>query len=56
MGGWLREDVDLVSKDRGQRLWGKGLQSYSEPGMWGRVQLESLLSTQGLPGLPLLTN
>lgn len=56
VGGWVREDVDLVSKDRGQRLWGEGLRGYSEPGMWGKVQLEPLPSTQGLPGLPLLTN
>lgn len=42
VGGWVRNDVNLVSKDRWQRLWGKGLWGYFEPGMWGKVQLESL--------------
>lgn len=34
---------------RGQSLWGKGTGGYSEPAMWGRVQIESLPDNPGAP-------
>lgn len=47
--------MDLVSKDKdggAEPVGGGSGGGYSEPAIWGTVQLEPLPGTRGLPGLP----